>query len=190
MINLKEKEYFIIIIFDKDGNFRMIELDGDKIKEGTLYIKDIGVMEFFDKFVENGLIEKLQKLVDSKFTRISHEDVITILKEAKVDFEFKPEYGEDIAKEHEKYLTEEYDQCYKTLMKKTEEIEIKINIDNIRTEKSFLFSTHLSSINPIMSLRTCSVEIDVSVAIAISFSSSAERSCLMLHKKISRLFLK
>ena len=45
-------------------------------------------------------------MVNSKFTRIDHKDVITILKEAKVDFEFKPEYGEDIAKEHEKYITE------------------------------------------------------------------------------------
>lgn len=65
-------------------------------------------MEFLNKFVAPGLIEKLQKLLDSKFTRISHEDVITILKEAKVDWEFKPEYGEDIAKEHEKYITEHF----------------------------------------------------------------------------------
>ncbi len=65
-------------------------------------------MEFLDKFVSNGLIEKLEKLLNSKFTRISHEDVITILKEAKVDWEFKPEYGEDIAKEHEKYITEHF----------------------------------------------------------------------------------
>ena len=63
-------------------------------------------MKFFDSFVEKGLIEKLTKLVNSEFTRIDHKDVITILKEAKVDFEFKPEYGEDIAKEHEKYITE------------------------------------------------------------------------------------
>ena len=63
-------------------------------------------MKFFDSFVEKGLIEKLTKLVNSNFTRIDHEDVITILKEAKVDWEFKPEYGEDIAKEHEKYITE------------------------------------------------------------------------------------
>ena len=66
-------------------------------------------MEFFDKFVEKGLLDKLNKLVNSKFTRISHEDVITILKEAKVDWEFTPEYGEDIAKEHEKYITEYFD---------------------------------------------------------------------------------
>ena len=63
-------------------------------------------MKFFDSFVEKGLIEKLTKLVNSEFTRIDHKDVITILKEAKVDWEFKPEYGEDIAKEHEKYITE------------------------------------------------------------------------------------
>lgn len=66
-------------------------------------------MEFLDKFVEKGLLDKLNKLVNSKFTRATHEEVITILKEAKVDFEFKPEYGEDIAREHEKYITEYFD---------------------------------------------------------------------------------
>lgn len=63
-------------------------------------------MEFLDKFVEEGLIKKLQKLVSSKFVRIDHKDVIKILKEADVKWEFPPEYGEDIAKEHEKYITE------------------------------------------------------------------------------------
>ena len=63
-------------------------------------------MEFFDKFVEKGLIDKLKKLITSKFTRIDHEEVISILKKAPVKWEFPPEYGEDIAKEHEKYITE------------------------------------------------------------------------------------
>lgn len=66
-------------------------------------------MEFLDKFVEKGLLNKLNKLINSKFTRICHEDVITILKEAKVKWEFEPAYGEDIAKEHEKYITEYFD---------------------------------------------------------------------------------
>lgn len=66
-------------------------------------------MEFFDKFVEKGLLDKLNKLVNSHFTRIKHEDVITILKQADVEWEFAPEYGEDIAKEHEKYITEYFD---------------------------------------------------------------------------------
>ena len=63
-------------------------------------------LEFLNNFVEKGLLEKLNKLVNSNFKRITHEEAITILKNAKVKWEFEPEYGEDIAKEHEKYITE------------------------------------------------------------------------------------
>ena len=89
-------------------------LDGDMdIMEGMLkyvvkYVLDNCPMEmeFFDKFVEKGLLEKLNKLINSKFTRVDHEEVISILKKAPVKWEFPPEYGEDIAREHEKYITE------------------------------------------------------------------------------------
>ena len=57
-------------------------------------------------FVEKGLKQKLLALVNSNFTRIDHKDVIDILKKANVKWEFEPDYGEDIAKEHEKYITE------------------------------------------------------------------------------------
>lgn len=63
-------------------------------------------MEFLNNFVEKGLIEKLNKVVNSDFVRIDHADVIKLLKNAKVKWEFEPEEGGDIAKEHEKYLTE------------------------------------------------------------------------------------
>ncbi len=63
-------------------------------------------MEFCDKFIEKGLIDKLHKLVNSKFVRIDHKEAIDILKKADKEWEFKPGYGEDLAKEHEKYLTE------------------------------------------------------------------------------------
>ena len=63
-------------------------------------------LKFLDNFVEKGLIEKLEKLVSSKFTRISHHDVIDILKKAPNKWEFTPDYDDDIAKEHEKYITE------------------------------------------------------------------------------------
>lgn len=63
-------------------------------------------MEFFDKFVENGLIEKLKRVISSSFTRIDHKEAIDILKKADRTWEFQPEYGEDLAKEHEKYITE------------------------------------------------------------------------------------
>ena len=66
-------------------------------------------IEFFDKFVEKGLIEKLNKLINSNFVRIDHEEVISILKKADVKWEFEPNYGDDIAKEHEKYITEYFD---------------------------------------------------------------------------------
>lgn len=82
----------------------------DMLKFVVKYVLDNcpSEMKFFDTFVEKGLIEKLEKLVNSNFVRIDHHDVIKILKEADVKWEFTPEYGEDIAKEHEKYITEHF----------------------------------------------------------------------------------
>ncbi|MCR5798993.1 MAG: asparagine--tRNA ligase [Lachnospiraceae bacterium] len=61
---------------------------------------------FCDQFVSKGLKKKLDDLLSSHFTRISHREVIDILKKADVKWEFEPDYGEDIAKEHERYITE------------------------------------------------------------------------------------
>ena len=89
----------------------VMDIEEDCLKYIISYVleKCKDEMEFLDKFVEHGLIDKLQTAVNSKYTRISHKDVITILKEAEekgTNWEFKPEYGEDIAKEHERYITE------------------------------------------------------------------------------------
>ena len=94
-----------IAFCDLNGDMDIME---DMLKYIVKYVLDHASLEinFFDSFVEKGLKEKLEKLVNSKFTRIDHEDAITILKNADVKWEFAPEYGEDIAKEHEKYLTE------------------------------------------------------------------------------------
>ena len=62
---------------------------------------------FLDKFVEKGLIDKLKHLVKTSAVRITHEEAIKYLIESGKEFEFTPEYGEDLAREHEKYLTEE-----------------------------------------------------------------------------------
>ncbi len=89
-----------------------LEQDMDIMEEMLKFIVDYVLkhakdeMLFLDKFVENGLIDKLNKLLNSNFTRIDHKDVITILKESNIKWEFEPQYGEDIAKEHEKYITE------------------------------------------------------------------------------------
>lgn len=86
----------------------LMDIEEDMLKFIVKYVLEYAKdeIEFCNQFVEKGLIEKLEKLISSKFVRITHEEVIKILKEAKVDFEFTPEYGEDIAKEHEKYITE------------------------------------------------------------------------------------
>ena len=86
----------------------IMNIEEEMLKYVVKYVLDKCPLEidFFDKFVEKGLKEKLNKVINSKFVRITHKEAITLLKEAKVDFEFKPEYGEDFVKEHERYITE------------------------------------------------------------------------------------
>ncbi|MBR3210510.1 MAG: asparagine--tRNA ligase [Bacilli bacterium] len=81
----------------------------DMLKYVVKYVLDHckAELEFLNSFVEKGLIEKLEKLVSSNAVRITHHDAIKYLKESGKKFEFEPEYGEDLAREHEKYLTEE-----------------------------------------------------------------------------------
>lgn len=66
-------------------------------------------MEYLDEFVEKGLIKKLTKVTKESFKRVTYKECIKILQESKQDFVFKAEYGSDIAKEHEKYLTKYFD---------------------------------------------------------------------------------
>ena len=82
----------------------------DMLKYVVKYVLDkcSDEINFFDQFIEKGLKEKLTKLINSSFTRITHHDVIEILKNADVKWEFEPKQGEDIAKEHEKYITEHF----------------------------------------------------------------------------------
>ena len=89
----------------------LMDIEEDMLKYIVNYCLTNGKdeIEFLDKFVEKGLVQKLTKLVNSKFTRISHKEVIDILKESKCKWEFEPSYEEDLAKEHEKYITEYFD---------------------------------------------------------------------------------
>ena len=87
---------------------KLMDIEEDMLKYVISYVLDHckDEMEFLDKFVEKGLIEKLTKVVNSKFTRVTHEEVINILQKADMKWEYEPKQGEDIAKEHEKYITE------------------------------------------------------------------------------------
>ena len=86
----------------------LMDIEEDMLKFIVNYVleKCPTEIDFFDKFVENGLKEKLTKLINSKFVRITHHDVVDILKKADIKWEFTPSYDDDIAKEHERYITE------------------------------------------------------------------------------------
>ena len=64
-------------------------------------------MNFFNSFVDKGLIDRLTNVATSEFARITYTDAIEILKKHNDKFEFKVSWGIDIQTEHERYLTEE-----------------------------------------------------------------------------------
>ncbi len=86
----------------------LMDIEEEMLKYVVKYVCDKcpEEIDFCDKFVSKGLKDKLNNIINSEFTRISHHDVIDILKKADVKWEFAPDYNEDIAKEHEKYIVE------------------------------------------------------------------------------------
>lgn len=64
-------------------------------------------IEFFNRFFDKGLIERLNNIVNSDFAKVSYTDAIEILKKNDNKFEYKVSWGIDLQTEHEKYLTEQ-----------------------------------------------------------------------------------
>ncbi|MFO7850113.1 MAG: asparagine--tRNA ligase [Spirochaetia bacterium] len=64
-------------------------------------------IDFFDKWIEKGLKESLQRVVESSFYHLSYTEAVKMLQNAKRDFEYPVEWGKDLQSEHERYLTEE-----------------------------------------------------------------------------------
>lgn len=64
-------------------------------------------LEFFDKFIENGLIPRLQNVIAAPFAHLPYTEAIEILKKAPKQFEFPVAWGTDLQSEHERYLAEE-----------------------------------------------------------------------------------
>ena len=88
----------------------LMDAEEDMIKFVVNYVLENASDEisFLDQFVSNGLKEKLEKLVSSKFTRITHHDAVELLLNSGEKWEFTPDYDSDIAKEHEKWITEHF----------------------------------------------------------------------------------
>ena len=64
-------------------------------------------LNFLNKFVDTGLIERLSNIVNNDFVRLDYTEAITLLEKSGVKFEFPVEWGIDLQTEHERYLTEE-----------------------------------------------------------------------------------
>ena len=96
-----------IAFADLDVNMDVIE---EMIKYIVNYVRENAKeeMEFFNKFVDKDLFNRLDTLVNNKFDRITYTEAIEILKNAKRDFEYEVEWGIDLQTEHERYLAEEH----------------------------------------------------------------------------------
>ena len=64
-------------------------------------------MEFFNSFIDKGLLSRLNSIVNSDFGRVTYTEAVEILKNSGKEFEFPVEWGMDLQTEHERYLTEE-----------------------------------------------------------------------------------
>ena len=64
-------------------------------------------MQFFNSFVDKGLLERLEHVASSDFGRVTYTEAVEILKKNNDKFDFKVEWGTDLQTEHERFLTEQ-----------------------------------------------------------------------------------
>ncbi len=64
-------------------------------------------MEFFNSFIDKGLIDRLNNVLNSEFAHVTYTDAVKILEENNDNFDYKVFWGCDLQTEHERYLTEE-----------------------------------------------------------------------------------
>jgi asparaginyl-tRNA synthetase len=85
-----------------------MQLAEDMVKYVVNYVLENAKeeMEFFNSFVEKGLLDKLDNVVSSEFGRIDYTDAIEILMKNNDNFDYPVQWGTDIQTEHERYLSE------------------------------------------------------------------------------------
>lgn len=95
-----------IVFADLEDNMELAE---DMIKYVISYVMENAPeeMEFFNSFVDKGLIDRLNNVVNSEFTRITYTKAVEMLQESGHDFEYPVQWGDDLQTEHERYLTEQ-----------------------------------------------------------------------------------
>ena len=85
-----------------------MDLAEDMIKYTFKYVLDNcpEEMEFFNKFIDTGLLDRLNHVITSDFARVSYTDAIKELEKHNDEFEYKVSWGVDLQTEHERYLCE------------------------------------------------------------------------------------
>jgi asparaginyl-tRNA synthetase len=80
-------------------------------------------LEFFNRFVDKGLVERLNVIAERPFVRVGYTEAVQLLQESGQSFEFPVEYGANLQSEHERYLTEVHFQCPVTVYNYPKEIK-------------------------------------------------------------------
>ncbi len=65
-------------------------------------------LQFFDKFIEKGLIQRLEAVVNSSFARMTYSEAIDLLLKSNKKFEYEVRWGCDLQSEHERFIAEEH----------------------------------------------------------------------------------
>jgi asparaginyl-tRNA synthetase len=63
-------------------------------------------MDFFNKFIDKGLLERLDNVLNSEFKRITYTEAVSLLEKSGEKFDYPVKWGMDLQTEHERYLTE------------------------------------------------------------------------------------
>ena len=86
-----------------------MELAEDLIKYIINYVMENAPeeMEFFNSFIDKGLFDRLNNVVNSEFKRITYTEAVEILQKSGHDFEYPVNWGDDLQTEHERYITEQ-----------------------------------------------------------------------------------
>ncbi len=86
-----------------------MELAEDMLKYVIKYVMEQcpEEMEFFNSFVDKGLLDRLNHIISSDFGKVTYTEAVKILKKSGKKFEYPVEWGTDLQTEHERYLTEE-----------------------------------------------------------------------------------
>ena len=86
-----------------------MEIAEEMLKYSIQYVLDNAPeeMEFFNNFVDKGLLERLDNILNNEFGRVTYTEAVDLLKKSGHEFEFPVEWGIDLQTEHERYLTEQ-----------------------------------------------------------------------------------